>query len=115
MPGMTEEDKEIIDLKLSKMESAIKQELFDLQQPYNIKIGEIHQEIMGYGERPGISKRLEKQECRIYDIEDRLRVIEDNRNGKIETRKAIFGMIGSGGLVGALAWLSQFIGGGKAP
>lgn len=114
MAGLTPEDEKIIDLKLENSEKRIERKMIDLQTPYNKKIDEIHQEIIGYGGRPGLSKKMECLEAKVEHHEIEINEIKENQKGKIETKKAVLGMIGSGGFVALLAWLSQFFG-GKAP
>lgn len=113
MPGLSEEDEKIIDLKLENVKNEMEKKLVAIQSPYNVKICEMHQEIVGYAGRPGISSKLECFEERIEATEAEIKELKENQSGKIETRKAFLGMIGSGGFVGLLVWLSQLFGGPK--
>ena len=114
MGNLTPEDEAKIDLKLSKLKDEVKKEISEDQKEYNAMIREMHQEVMGYGERKGMISNIIDHEGRLDDHEKRIKKVEDGTAGRIETRKAILGMIGSGGFVGLFIWLSQLFG-GKAP
>ena len=121
MGNLTPEDEAKIDLKLSKLKDELKKEISEDQKEilgdqkeYNAMIREMHQEVMGYGERKGMISNIIDHEGRLDDHEKRIKKVEDGTAGRIETRKAILGMIGSGGFVGLLIWLSQLFG-GKTP
>lgn len=133
MSGMTKEEKQHFDNKLEdlnqkvsaveKKQEAMRTELIDKQTPFNVMISEMHQAMMGYGEMPGMTKKIVKYECeleehddRIINLEhdhvskkdykehdDRLVKLETNSIGKIETKKVI-GMViaslfGGGGIL----------------
>lgn len=111
MPGLTIEDEKIIDLKLENIKQNIMKDVKSMNSSTNNMIREIHQEVLGYGKRKGMIENIVDHECRLDDHEKRIINVEQDKTGKIETRKAIFAMVGSSGFVGFLVWLSQFIGG----
>jgi len=113
MPGLTPDDETKIDLKFAKFKDEIKKEISEDQKESNKMIREIHQEIIGYGERKGILAISNDHECRLDDHDTRLKDLEENNKGKIETRKAVFGMFGSAGFGGAAIWILSQIFGGK--